>query len=82
MWPIIPVFAIVLAQAQPDPPSKSGKWCFDRGQDTLLCEGTEAECEKLRELNTEIAKSPCKRIEPPESQQSSPSPEPPKEEAK
>jgi hypothetical protein len=82
MWPIIPVFAIVLAQAQPDPPSKSGKWCFDRGQDTLLCEDTEAQCEKLRELNTEIAKSPCKRIEPPESQQSSPSPEPPKEEAK
>lgn len=82
MWPIIPVFAIVLAQAQPDPQSKSGKWCFDRGQDTLLCEDTEAECEKLRELNTEIAKSPCKRIEPPESQQSSPSPEPPKEEAK
>jgi hypothetical protein len=82
MWPIIPAFAIVLAQAQPDPPSKSGKWCFDRGQDTLLCEDTEAECEKLRELNTEIAKSPCKRIEPPESQQSSPSPEPPKEEAK
>ena len=82
MWPIIPVFAIVLAQAQPDSPSKSGKWCFDRGQDTLLCEDTEAECEKLRELNTEIAKSPCKRIEPPESQQSSPSPEPPKEEAK
>ena len=82
MWPIIPVFAVVLAQAQPDPPSKSGKWCFDRGQDTLLCEDTEAECEKLRELNTEIAKSPCKRIEPPESQQSSPSPEPPKEEAK
>jgi len=82
MWPIIPVFAIVLTQAQPDPPSKSGKWCFDRGQDTLLCEDTEAECEKLRELNTEIAKSPCKRIEPPESQQSSPSPEPPKEEAK
>jgi len=82
MWPIIPVFAIVLAQAQPDPPSKSGKWCFDRGQDTLLCEDTEAECEKLRELNTEIAKSPCKRIEPPESQQSSPSPEPSKEGAK
>jgi hypothetical protein len=82
MWPIIPVFAIVLARAQPDPPSKSGKWCFDRGQDTLLCEDTEAECEKLHELNTEIAKSPCKRIEPPESQQSSPSPEPPKEEAK
>ena len=82
MWSIIPVFAIVLVQAQPDPPSKSGKWCFDRGQDTLLCEDTEAECEKLRELNTEIAKSPCKRIEPPESQQSSPSPEPPKEEAK
>jgi hypothetical protein len=43
MWSIIPVFAIVLAQAQTDPPSKSGKWCFDRGQDTLLCEDTEAE---------------------------------------
>jgi hypothetical protein len=65
MWSIIPVFAIVLAQAQPDPASNSGKWCFDRGQDTLLCEDTEAECEKLRELNTEIAKSPCKRVEPP-----------------
>jgi hypothetical protein len=57
------VFAIVLVQAQPDPPSKSGKWCFDRGQDTLLCEETEAECAKLRGLNTEIAKSPCRRVE-------------------
>jgi len=74
MWPIIPVFAIVLAQAQSSPPpSKSGKWCFDRGQDTQLCEDTEAECNKLRELNTEIARSPCKRVEPPE---------PPKEETK
>jgi hypothetical protein len=81
MWPIIPVFAIVLAQAQSDPPPKSGKWCFDRGQDALLCEDTEAECKKLLDLNAEIAKSPCKRVEPPESQ-SSPPPEPPKEETK
>jgi hypothetical protein len=73
MWSIIPVFAIVLVQAQPDPPSKSGKWCFDRGQDTLLCEETEAECAKLRDLNTGIAKSPCRRVEPPD---------PPKEETK
>jgi hypothetical protein len=72
MWSIIPVFAIVLVQAQADPP-KSGKWCFDRGQDTLLCEETEAECAKLRDLNTEIAKSPCRRVEPPD---------PPKEETK
>jgi hypothetical protein len=82
MWSIIPVFAIVvLAQAQPDPPSKSGKWCFDRGQDTVLCEETETECAKLHDPNTEIAKSPCKRVERPESQ-SSPPPEPPKEEKK
>jgi hypothetical protein len=66
MWPIIPVFVIVLAQAQSSPPSKFGKWCFDRGQDTQLCEDTEAACDKLRDLNTEIAKSPCTRIESPE----------------
>jgi hypothetical protein len=83
MWSIIPVLAIVLAQAQPDSPSKSGKWCFDRGQDTLLCEETEAECEKLRELNTEIAKSPCRRVEPPDIQVSpTEPPPPPKEETK
>jgi hypothetical protein len=74
MWSIIPVFAIVLTQAQPEPPSKSGKWCFDRGQDTLLCEDTEAECAKLRDLNTEIAKSSCKRVDPQESPARPPGP--------
>jgi hypothetical protein len=66
MWPVIAAFAIVLAQAaQPGTNSKSEKWCFDRGQDAQLCEATENACNKLRDLNTEIAKSPCKRVEPP-----------------
>ena len=67
MWSIIPVLAIVLAQAtQPVVTSKSYKWCFDRGQGAQLCEATENECDKLRSINTEIARSPCKRIEQPE----------------
>jgi hypothetical protein len=40
--------------------------CFDRGQGTQLCEATEDACNKLRDLNKEIAKSPCKRVERPE----------------
>jgi hypothetical protein len=69
MWPMIPALAVVLAQAaQPSANSKSDKWCFDRGQGAQLCETTEAECNRLRDINTEIAKSPCKRIEPPEIQ--------------
>ena len=67
MWPVIPVVAIVLSQAtQPASPSKSQKWCFDRGQSAQLCEDTEAAYNKLREINTEIAQGPCKPVEPPE----------------
>ena len=66
MWSVIPVFAILLAQTnQPIVTSKSYEWCFDRGQGAQLCEATEAECNRLRDINTEIAKSPCKRVEPP-----------------
>ncbi len=69
MRPMIPALAIVLAQAaQPGISSTSDKWCFDRGQDAQLCEATEAACNHLRDLNTEIAKSPCKRVEPPGNQ--------------
>jgi hypothetical protein len=64
MWPMIPAVAIVLAQAtQPGTNAKSEKWCFDRGQETQLCEATEGECNRLRDLNKEIAKSPCRRVE-------------------
>jgi hypothetical protein len=67
MRPTIPALAIVLAQAaQPGTNSKSQKWCFERGQRTQLCEATEDTCNRLRELNTEIAMSACKRVEPPE----------------
>jgi len=68
MWPMtIPVLAIILAQAaQPGTGSKSQKWCFKREQQgAQLCETPEDACNKLRELNTEIARSPCKHIEPP-----------------
>ena len=70
MWPMIPALAILLAQAaQPGPNSKSQKCCFERAQQgAQLCEATEAECEHLRDINTEIAKSPCKRVEPPETE--------------
>jgi len=73
-----PAVAIVLAQAtQPSPSSKSQGWCFDRGQGAQLCEETEAECNKLRDLNSEIAHSPCKRSGPTGVQVSSPKPTPP-----
>ena len=69
MWLVIPVVAIVLSQApQPAPPSKSQEWCFDRGQGAQLCEGIEAACNKLREINLHIAQGPCKPVEPPEIQ--------------
>ena len=66
MWPMLPVLVIVLAQAtQPNADTKAQKWCFEREQQgALLCEPTEDACNKLRELNTEIAKGPCKRVEP------------------
>ena len=69
MWPLIPALAIILAQAaQLGTNSKPAEWCFDRGQDAQLCEATEAECNKLRDLNPEIAKSPCKPAQPREIQ--------------
>jgi hypothetical protein len=73
MWHMIPALAIVLAQAaQPGTSSTSDKWCFDRGQEAQLCEATEDACNHLRELNTEIVKSPCKLVEPPPEDQISP----------
>jgi hypothetical protein len=62
MWSIIPTFAMLIAQAQPSSPPK---WCFERTQGALLCEETEDACTQLRSINTEIATSPCKRVEPP-----------------
>ena len=80
MWLLIPALAIILAEAaQPGTNSKPTEWCFDRGQDAQLCEATEAECDKLRDLNSEIAKSPCKPAQPREIQVSpSEPPTPPK----
>jgi hypothetical protein len=69
MSPMIPAFALVLAQAtQPNPPSKSHEWCFERGNGAQLCEETQAACIDLRRINTEIATSECKHVEPPEIQ--------------
>ncbi len=72
MWATIAGVAIILAQAaQPlGPGSKGQEWCFDRGQAAQLCEATEAECNRLRGVNTEIAQSPCRHVEPPDIQQS------------
>jgi hypothetical protein len=71
MWPIIAGVAVVLAQAAVSGPGSKGyEWCFDRGQGAQLCEATEAACNHLRGINTEIAQSPCRRVEPPEIQQS------------
>ena len=68
MWQVIPAVAIVLAQAaQPSTNPKPEKWCFERKQQgAQLCEATEDACKKLRDVNTEIAKSACKRVEPQE----------------
>ena len=63
MWFIILAIMIVLSQAaQAAPASKSNEWCFDRGQNAQLCEDTEDACNKLREINTEIAHSPCRPV--------------------
>jgi hypothetical protein len=72
MWTTIAGISIILAQAaQPlGPGSKGQEWCFDRGQGAQLCEATEAECNRLRGVNTEIAQSPCRHVEAPEIQQS------------
>src|SRR5438477_13155144 len=63
----VPAIVIVLSQAmQPIITSKSYKWCFNRGQGAQLCERTQDDCVKLREINPAVAKSPCKRIALPE----------------
>ena len=73
MWAIVAGVAVVVAQiAQPGHGSKGYAWCFDRGQGAQLCEATQAECDKLRSINTEIAQSPCRRMQTP--QQSTPEP--------
>jgi len=65
MWPIFAGLSLVLAQAvQPGPGSKGNEWCFDMGQETQLCEATEAACNQLRAVNTEIAASPCRACRP------------------
>jgi hypothetical protein len=76
MWPMIPALAIALAQAsQPGTDSESHEWCFEIEQHgAQLCEATEDACNQLRELNTEIARGPCKHIEPPGIQASPPEP--------
>jgi len=68
MWALIPALAIVLAQAaQPSTDPKPEKWCFEREQQgAQLCETTEDACKKLHDVNAEIAKTPCKRVERPE----------------
>jgi hypothetical protein len=69
MWSMIAAIVIVLSQAaQAAPSSKSGEWCFDRGQGAQLCEETEAACNKLRDLNAEIAHGPCKPVKAPQIQ--------------
>ena len=71
MWATIAGVVIILGQATPSGPgSKGHEWCFDRGQEALLCEPTEAAFNHLREINTEIAQGPCRWTEPPEIQQS------------
>jgi hypothetical protein len=78
MWATIAGAAVILAQAaQPGPGSKGQEWCFDRGQGAQLCEATEEACNHLREINTEIAQSTCRRVAPPEIQQSPTEPPPP-----
>ena len=78
MW-FTMVVVVVIAQAQPTP---SAKWCFERGQQgAQLCENTETECIKLRSINTEIATSPCKRIEPLEIRKSPSEPSTPDQQA-
>ena len=67
MWSMIPAVFVILAQAtQPSPDARSGKWCFERDQPgAQLCEATEAECNRLRSINTDIARGARKPVKPP-----------------
>ena len=61
MWPVIPVLAILMAQApQPNAPSKSYEWCFETGKNIQLCRDTEAACNEFRRVNASTATSTCK----------------------
>jgi hypothetical protein len=63
MWSVIPALAIVLAQAaQSGANPGSVQWCFDRDQGAQLCEQTEAACNELRDINSEIARSQCRPV--------------------
>ena len=63
MWTIFAGVAVVLAQAaQPAGGAKEYEWCFDRDQGAQLCEETEAACNKLRDLNSEVAKSSYRQV--------------------
>ena len=78
MWPMIPVLAVLVTQAQPSP-----TWCFERDQGAQLCEQTEDACRKLLDLNTEIARSPCRVVPSKDQQPPIPGPEAqPKEQEK
>lgn len=70
MWSVLPILAIVLAQAAQPAPPKSFEWCFERGKERQLCKETEAACTELRRTNADTATSACKRVEPPEIQES------------
>ena len=83
MWPMIPVVAILMAQAPPpNAPSKSYEWCFEIGKGSTLCKDTQAECQELRRTNAGTAASACKRVEPPEIQESPTQPPAPPNSAK
>jgi hypothetical protein len=83
MWPVIPVLAILMAQApQPNAPSKSYEWCFEIGKGSTLCKDTEAACTELRRANAGTATSACKRVEPHEIQTSPTEPPAPPSPAK
>jgi hypothetical protein len=82
MWPLFPAIAIIVVQAS-EPASPSKPWCFERGPGARLCETTQAECIKLRSINTEIATSECKRgDEPPQIRESPTEPPAPPNPAK
>ena len=67
MQSLLPALLILLSQTtQPIITSKTYKWCFSRGQGAQLCEQTLDDCAKLHDLNSAIAKSPCRQIELPE----------------
>ena len=84
MWPVIPVLAILMAQApQPNAPSKSSyEWCFEIGKGSTLCKDTKAASTELRRTNAATATSACKRVEPHETQVSPTEPPAPSNPAK